>query len=45
LLNSKEKSDYEAEMVADYDHIELSEDGFNPKHGIKRNKIRTRSFV
>lgn len=27
-----EKVDYEAEMVADYDHIELSEDGFNPKH-------------
>ncbi|HLF51679.1 efflux RND transporter permease subunit [Flavobacterium sp.] len=27
-----EKTDYEAEMVADYDHKELSEDGFNPKH-------------
>lgn len=27
-----EKIDYEAEMVADYDHKELSEDGFNPKH-------------
>jgi HAE1 family hydrophobic/amphiphilic exporter-1 len=27
-----EKIDYEKEMVADYDHIELSEDGFNPKH-------------
>lgn len=27
-----EKMDYEAEMVADYDHKELSEDGFNPKH-------------
>jgi HAE1 family hydrophobic/amphiphilic exporter-1 len=26
------KTDYEAEMVADYDHKELSEDGFNPKH-------------
>jgi len=27
-----EKTDYEAEMVADYEHKELSEDGFNPKH-------------
>ncbi|UOK43373.1 MULTISPECIES: efflux RND transporter permease subunit [Flavobacterium] len=27
-----EKIDYEAEMVADYVHKELSEDGFNPKH-------------
>ena len=27
-----EKMDYEAEMIADYDHNELSEDGFNPKH-------------
>ncbi|MGC4040671.1 MAG: efflux RND transporter permease subunit [Flavobacterium sp.] len=27
-----EKIDYEAEMVADYEHRELSEDGFNPKH-------------
>ena len=27
-----EKMDYEAEMIADYDHKELSEDGFNPKH-------------
>lgn len=27
-----EKIDYEAEMVADYEHTELSEDGFNPKH-------------
>ncbi|TXI64031.1 MAG: efflux RND transporter permease subunit, partial [Flavobacterium sp.] len=27
-----EKTDYEAEMVADYVHTELSEDGFNPKH-------------
>ena len=27
-----EKTDYEAEMVADYDHKELSEDGYNPKH-------------
>jgi len=27
-----EKTDYEAEMVADYVHQELSEDGFNPKH-------------
>ena len=29
-----EKVDYEAEMVADYDHVELSEDGFNPKHTV-----------
>ena len=29
-----EKVDYEGEMVADYEHIELSEDGFNPKHTI-----------
>ncbi|MDP5198633.1 efflux RND transporter permease subunit [Flavobacterium sp. DG2-3] len=27
-----EKIDYEAEMHADYEHTELSEDGFNPKH-------------
>jgi HAE1 family hydrophobic/amphiphilic exporter-1 len=27
-----EKVDYEAEMIADYDHRELSEDGFTPKH-------------
>lgn len=27
-----EKTDYEAEMVADYEPKELSEDGFNPKH-------------
>ncbi|EIA09797.1 efflux RND transporter permease subunit [Flavobacterium frigoris] len=27
-----EKVDYEAEMVADYVHKELSEDGFNPEH-------------
>jgi hydrophobe/amphiphile efflux-1 (HAE1) family protein len=27
-----EKTDYEAEMIADYEHKELSEDGFNPKH-------------
>ena len=27
-----EKVDYEAEMVADYNHKELGEDGFNPKH-------------
>lgn len=27
-----EKTDYETEMVADYVHRELSEDGFNPKH-------------
>ncbi|WP_278034307.1 efflux RND transporter permease subunit [Flavobacterium nitratireducens] len=29
-----EKIDYEAEMVADYVHRELSEDGFNPKHNM-----------
>jgi HAE1 family hydrophobic/amphiphilic exporter-1 len=27
-----EKIDYEKKWFADYDHIELSEDGFNPKH-------------
>lgn len=31
-LSGKNKTDYEAEMVADYDHRELSEDGFTPKH-------------
>jgi HAE1 family hydrophobic/amphiphilic exporter-1 len=31
-FSKAEKVDYEAEMVADYDHKELSEDGFNPKH-------------
>ena len=29
-----EKVDYEAEMVADYEHKELSEDGFTPKHNM-----------
>ncbi|WP_333877108.1 efflux RND transporter permease subunit [Flavobacterium sp.] len=29
-----EKINYEAEMVADYVHTELSEDGFNPKHTV-----------
>ena len=29
-----EKVDYEAEMVADYVHRELGEDGFNPKHTV-----------
>jgi HAE1 family hydrophobic/amphiphilic exporter-1 len=29
-----EKIDYETEMVADYEHRELSEDGFNPKHTV-----------
>jgi HAE1 family hydrophobic/amphiphilic exporter-1 len=29
-----EKTDYEAEMVASYEHKELSEDGINPKHTI-----------
>jgi hypothetical protein len=31
-LSKSEKVDYEAAMVAEYVHIELSEDGFNPKH-------------
>lgn len=31
-LSKGEKVDYEAEMIADYDHKELSEDGFNPEH-------------
>jgi HAE1 family hydrophobic/amphiphilic exporter-1 len=31
-LSKGKKVDYEAEMVADYDHKELSEDGFNPEH-------------
>ena len=31
-MGKHEKVDYEAEMVADYVHAELSEDGFNPKH-------------
>ncbi|WP_281636543.1 efflux RND transporter permease subunit [Flavobacterium marginilacus] len=33
-LTKDEKIDYEAEMTADYDHKELSEDGFNPKHTV-----------
>jgi hypothetical protein len=33
-LSKGEKVDYEAEMVADYVHQELSEDGFNPKHTV-----------
>lgn len=31
-FSKEEKVDYEVEMVADYIHKELSEDGFNPKH-------------
>ena len=31
-FSKEEKTDYEAEMIADYDHKELSEDGFNPEH-------------
>lgn len=31
-LGKKEKTDYATEMVADYEHRELSEDGFTPKH-------------
>lgn len=33
-FSKEEKVDYEAEMVADYVHQELSEDGFNPKHNM-----------
>lgn len=29
---NKEKIDYEKEMHADYEHLEMSEDGFTPKH-------------
>lgn len=29
---NKEKIDYEKEIHADYDHLEMSEDGFTPKH-------------
>lgn len=31
-FGKNEKVDYEAEMVADYEHKELSDDGFTPKH-------------
>ncbi|KMQ69026.1 acriflavin resistance protein [Chryseobacterium sp. FH2] len=31
-MGKHEKIDYEAEMKADYEHRELSEDGFTPKH-------------
>jgi len=31
-MGKSEKVDYEAEMKAEYDHKELSEDGFTPKH-------------
>ena len=31
-VSKGEKPDYEAEMVADYEHRELNEDGFTPKH-------------
>ncbi|WP_312176235.1 efflux RND transporter permease subunit, partial [Chryseobacterium sp.] len=31
-MGKHEKVDYEAEMKADYDHRELSEDGYTPKH-------------
>lgn len=31
-MGKGEKVDYEAEMVAEYDHKELSEDGYTPKH-------------
>ena len=31
-FSKKEPTDYAAEMVADYEHRELSEDGFTTKH-------------
>ena len=31
-VSKGEKPDYEAEMIADYEHRELSEDGFTPNH-------------
>ena len=31
-VSKGEKTDYEAEMIADYDHREVTEDGFTPKH-------------
>ncbi len=31
-MGNGEKIDYEAEMVADYEHKDLSEDGYTPKH-------------
>lgn len=31
-FSRKEKTDYAAEMTADYQHRELSDDGFTPKH-------------
>ena len=31
-MGKDEKVDYESEMVADYEHKELSDDGFTPKH-------------
>lgn len=31
-MKKDEKIDYEAEMIADYEHKELGEDGFTPKH-------------
>ncbi|ASK29561.1 acriflavin resistance protein [Chryseobacterium sp. T16E-39] len=31
-MGQHKKTDYEAEMKADYEHRELSEDGFTPKH-------------
>lgn len=31
-FSKKDKPDYEAEMVADYEHRELSDDGFTAKH-------------
>lgn len=33
-LFKQEEIDYEAEMFADYEHQELSDDGFNPKHTV-----------
>lgn len=31
-MGKHEKVDYDAEMKAEYDHLEMSEDGFTPKH-------------
>lgn len=31
-FSKKEKTDYASEMTADYEHRELSDDGFTPKH-------------
>ena len=33
-MGKNEKVDYEAEMLADYEHFELSDDGYTPKHKV-----------